>query len=139
MDGSEVFVDAEVSVARPSPLGARALVYEALLKVMDVMLDLVEEAVACAVNPVFWSVWAAKHVEEVLEDAEGGDGCLLLVLAFQKGFWKWKSHVLLWARLWWRWSHILKELEAFPREVGILVTKMVAGEGGGESWQKQEQ
>lgn len=66
VNGSEVFVDDEVRVARSSLLGAHAFVYEALLKVMDVMLDLVQEAVACVVNPVCWSVWAAKYVEEVL-------------------------------------------------------------------------
>lgn len=70
---------------------------------------------------------------------EGGDGGLLLVLAFQKGFWKWISHILLWARLWWRWSRILKELEALPREIGILLAKMVAREGSGESWQKEQE
>lgn len=139
VEAAEVFVDGEVRVARPSCPRACVAVRQALLEVLGIPLDLVEEALALAVDPVCWSGGAAEYFEEVLEDVVGGFVGLLGVVGVQDGVIEGAWRVVLWARLGWAGSHVPEELEAVAREGGILGAKVVAGGGGGESFHKERE
>lgn len=62
LDGMGVCVDLEQQVAGPSASEAS----NAVLQVVDVMIDAVEELVPCVVVPVVGGAGAAEGVEEVL-------------------------------------------------------------------------
>lgn len=97
--GSEVFFDGEVKVARPSRPGARVAAVQALLEVLGVAVDPVEEALALAVVPVGWSAGAAEDFEEVLKDVVGGFVGLPGVAGVQDGVVEGARRVVLWAQL----------------------------------------
>lgn len=143
VEAAEVFVDGEVEVARPSCAGARVAARQALLEVLGVPLDLVEEALALAVDPVGWSAGSAEYFEEVLEDVVGGSVGLPGVAGVQDGVVEGAWRAVLWARLGWAGSHVPEELEAVAREGGILGAKVAAGgggsSGGGESFHKERE
>lgn len=134
----EVFGDAEHQVAGPLGLEERAVGCQALLELLDVVLEVVEEVVACLVVPVLWGAGAAEGVEEVLEDAEGGGGGLLWVAGVEEGVGE-EGRVLVVAGLCRAGSHGLEELEAVPGEGGVAGPQVVAGEGGGESRQEEQE
>ena len=67
VDVPEVLVDGEQRVAWS--FEERGVVREALLEVVDVVLEFVEEVVASLAVPVLAGAVGAEGVEEVLEDA----------------------------------------------------------------------
>lgn len=139
LDAAEVLVDAEVKVAGPSPVEARGVGWEAALEVVDVVLKLVEEVVACGVEPVRGGAGAAEGVEEVLEEVEGGVCGLLRVVGVQEGVREGARHVLLRAGLCGAGSHVAEELEAVPGEGAVVEAQGAAGEGvGGRREEEQE-
>lgn len=93
---------------------------------------------ACVVVPVLGGGVAAEGVEEVLEDAEGGGGGLLRVGDVQEGVGEEGLLVVVAGRCG-AGSHGLEELEAAPGEGGIAGRPVVAGEGGGESRQEEQE
>lgn len=99
VEAAEVFFDGEVKVARPSRPGARVAAVQALLKVLGVAVDPVEEALALAVVPVGWSAGAAEDFEEVLKDVVGGFVGLPGVAGVQDGVVEGARRVVLWAQL----------------------------------------
>lgn len=99
MEAAEVFFDGEVKVARPSRPGARVAAVQALLEVLGVAVDPVEEALALAVVPVGWSAGAAEDFEEVLKDVVGGFVGLPGVAGVQDGVVEGARRVVLWAQL----------------------------------------
>ena len=140
VEAAEVFVDGEVKVARPPCPGARAAVCQALLEVVGVPLDLVEEALALAVDPVGWRAGAAEYFEEVLENVVGGFVGLPGVVGVQDGVVEGAWRVVLRARLGWAGIHVPEKLEAVAREGGILGAKVVAdGGAGGECFHKKSE
>jgi len=66
LDVPEVFVEAEHEVAGRLVLGERGVVCEALLELVDVVLEGVEEAAVRVGVPVWRGVGCAEGVEEVL-------------------------------------------------------------------------
>lgn len=138
LDVPEVPADVEQEVAGPSALEERAVGWQALLQVVLVMLEVVEEVVACLGVPVVWGAGAAEGGEEVLEDAEGNGGGLLWVVGVEEGVGE-DGRLLVVAGLWRAGSHGLEELEAVPGEGGVAGTQVVAGEGGGGGESRQEE
>lgn len=138
VDVAEVFVDVEQQVAGPSALEERGVGWQALLELVDVVLEVVEEVVSCLGVPVLGGGGAAEGGEEVLEDAEGGGGGLLWVVGVEEGVGE-EGRLLVVAGLWGAGSHGLEELEAVPGEGGVAGTQVVAGEGGGESRQEEQE
>lgn len=139
LDAPEVLVDAEVKVAGPSPVEARGVGWEAALEVVDVVVELVEEVVACSVEPVHRDAWTAEDVEEVLEEVEGGVCGLLCVVGVQKDVREGKKCALMQARLCRAGSHLAEELEAVPDEGVVVEAQGAAGEGvGGRREEEQE-
>ena len=76
----------------PWPLKSNTVGWHALLQVVDVVLELVEEVVPCLGVPVVGGAWAAEGGKEVLEDAEssGGGG-----LVWKEGVGEGEGHVLV--------------------------------------------
>lgn len=93
---------------------------------------------ACLGVPVAGGAVAAEGVEEVLEDVEGGGGALVRVVVVEEGVGEgWRLLVV--AGLWRAGSHGLEEVEAVPGEGGVAWPQVVAGEGGGESRQEEQE
>ena len=107
-EAAEVFADGEVKVSRPSCPGARvAVFFQALLEVLGVALDLAEEALALAFDPVGWSAWSAEDTEEVLKNVVGGFVSLPDVAGVQDGVVEGaRRRAVLWAQLGWAGSHV---------------------------------
>lgn len=77
LDVPQVFLDAEQQVAGPLAFEEHAVGWHALLKLLDVMPELIEELMLHLGVPVVEGSWAAEGGKEVLEDAEGGSSSLL--------------------------------------------------------------
>lgn len=138
LDVPEVFVEGEGEAAGPWALGERAVGGQALVELVDAVLEAVEEAVSCLGVPVLRGAGAAEGVEEVLEDAEGGGGGLLWVVGVEEGVGQ-DGRLVGVAGLCRAGSHGLEELEAVPGEGGVAQRQVVAGEGGGESRQEEQE
>lgn len=134
VDVPEVLVDGEQRVAWS--FEGRGVVGEALLQVVDVVLQLVEEVVARLAGPVLAGAVGAEGVEEVLQDAQGGGGGLvrLQVVVEQGG--REEGPLLEIAGQCRSWSHVLQMLECIPR---IVDPQVVAREAGGQSHDEEQQ
>ena len=138
LDVSEVLVDGEQWVAGPLSREERGVVWQAVLEVLDAVLEAVEELLPCLVVPVLRGAGAAEGVEEVLEDAEGGGDGLLRVGDMEEGVGE-EGRLLVVAGRCGAVSHVLEELEAAPGEGGIAVRPVVAGEAGGKSREEEQE
>ena len=138
LDVPEVFVEGEREAAGPWALGERAVGGQALVELLDVVLEAVEELVSCLGVPVLGGAGAAEGVEEVLEDAEDGGGGLLWVAGVEEGVGE-DGRLVGVAGLCRAGSHGLEELEAVPGEGVVSGRQVVAGEGGGESRQEEQE
>lgn len=139
VDAPEVSLDVEQQLAEPLALEERAAGCQASLELLAVVLEAVEEAVACLGVPVLWGVGAAEGVEEALEDAAGGGGGLLWVVGVVEGVGEGEGGVQVLAGRVGAGSHVLEELGAVPGEGGIAGPEVVAGEGGGESRAEEQE
>lgn len=139
VDAPEVFVDGERAVAGPLSLGERAVGCEALLELLAVSVEVVEEAMACLVVPVLGGALCAEGGEEVVEDVSGGGGGLLWVAVVEEGVGEGEGRLLVLAGLWRSGSHVPEDVEAVPGEGGVAGRQVAAGEGGGESRQEEQE
>ena len=136
VDVPEVLVDGGQGVA--GSFEEACVVGAALLEAVDVVLELVEEAVAWLGVPVVGGAVGAEGVEEVVEDAEGGGGGLLRVeVGVAEGVGE-EGLVLELTGVCGVGSHVVEELELLPGEGVVVGPEVLAGEGGGES-REQEQ
>lgn len=139
LDASEVFVEVDEEFAGPLSLEERAVVCQALAELLAVVLEVVEEAVACLGVPVLGGGGAAEGLEEVLEEVVGGGGGLVRVVGVEEGVGEGEGGVVVLAGLWRAGGHGLEELEAVPGEGVVAGRQVVAGEGGGESREEEQE
>lgn len=137
VDVPEVFVDGEQRVAWS--FEGRGRVGEALLQVVDVVLQLVEEVVASLAGPVLAGAVGAEGVEEVLQDAEGGGGGLVrLEVVVEQGVGE-EGRLLEVAGLRVAGSHVLQEAESVAGEGVLVCPQVLAGQAGGQSGEEEQE
>lgn len=137
LDVPEVLVDGEQRVAWS--LEERGVVGEALLEVVDVVLEFVEEGAARLGGPVLAGGVGAEGVEEVLEDAQGGGGGLAREeVVVREGVGE-EGPLLEVAGLCVAGSHVVEEAQGVAGEGVVVCPEVLAGEGGGESGEEEQE
>lgn len=137
VDVPEVLVDGQQRVAWS--FEGRGVVGEALLQMVDVVLQLVEEVVASLAGPVLAGAVGAEGVEEVLQDAQGGGGGLVrLQVVVEQGGGE-EGRLLEVAGLCVADSHVLEEAQSVAGEGVLVCPEVLAGQAAGQSGEEEQE